>query len=185
MTVLVLFCCNAIGQRIDLRNDSLFVNHYFIRNTTDKATLDSLLGSKGKRRNNISNHVYPGTDQRMRSETYTYSSKGIIFSRNLDYDTAQLSIRIKLKKNLDNYVDQVNMPTQRFKGELFIDDNYMNDKNSIEQLQKLKKCRVTYNEHTFNTGRTVIVSGNVIYQQRRIGLLFDIQTNEITVIGIE
>jgi hypothetical protein len=185
VVMLTLLSLAAIGQRIDFRNDSLFVNNYFIHNSTGKLTLDSLLQSKGKVRDRLSNHVYPGTDKRMRSETYTYSSKGLIFRRNKDHDTAQLSISIKLRRNQNWVADQNIMPTETFKGELFIDENYMNDKKTMSQLQKLKSCTVTYTEHMFSSGRTVAIFGNIQCRQRPIRLIFDIQVNEMTCVFID
>jgi hypothetical protein len=171
--ILTQFSVGAIGQRIDFRNDSIFVDTYYVDGSTKKSTLDSLLKTKGKEKK-YKGKYKPGTRERMNCESYTYRSKGLIFSKQ-DADTAKLSISIKLHRNSNPVVDQSNMPTKTFKGKLFIGDNYMNDKRQVEQLQKLKNCVMTYNK---------VAMGDIVYQQRQIKVLFDFMTDEATCIFI-
>ena len=172
----------AMGQRVDFRNDSLFINTIFVNQTTSKSTLDSLLLDKGKLIKTIGKSM-PGTNQPPTWTKIIYKKKGLIFSKN-DYDTSNLLVAIKLYKNTNPDVDQNNMSTKAFNGELFIDINYMNDIKRIEQLQKLSNCLVTYKESTF-ASHTGIVSCNILYRTRAIRALFDFQTNDLTCIFID
>ena len=171
----------VIGQRIDFRNDSLFINNYFVNRSTSKTTLDSLLKAEGKEKKRTGKYK-PGTKEIMKWTSYTYNKKGLIFSTK-DYDTTHLFVFIMLYRNTNPLVDQNNMPTKTFKGELFIGNNYMNDKRRIDQLQKLDDCLVSFEESTFasHTGITIC---NIIYQKRSIRVHFDFQTNELTWISI-
>ncbi|OIR12797.1 hypothetical protein GALL_58640 [mine drainage metagenome] len=171
----------VMGQRIDFRNDSVFVNNYYVTGSTSISTFDSLLNARGKEKKKMAKYK-PGTKEMIKWTSYTYNKEGLIFNKN-DYDTTHLGVAIKLYRNTDPAVDQNNMATRTFKGELFIDENYMNDKRTIEQLQKLKNCSVTYKESTFSS-HTGIVICNIIYQKRPINVRFDFMTNQLTCIFI-
>lgn len=182
---LIIACClvslAAFAQRIDFRNDSLFINHYFVNNHTTKQTLDSLLQSKGKARSRTG-HRYPGTNKRERTETYTYSSKGLVFHKNKDYDTVALSIGIKMNSNLNWYVDQSMMPTKTFTGSFFIDDNYMNDKKTADQLKQLRNCTISDEPLAFHSKG--IIFRDIVYQKRPVSVVFDFLANTVTCIFI-
>jgi hypothetical protein len=91
-------------------------------------------------------------------------------------DTGDISIFIKLHKNSNPAVDYNNLPTKVFKRELFIGDNYMNDKRDVAELQQLKNLAIDYQQR--------LTMAQIIYQQRPIKLLFDIKTALATVIYI-
>lgn len=171
----------SFGQKIELRNDSLYINKSYVNGSTSKLTLDSLLKTKGIEQKK-KGKFKPGTREIMKLTSYTYKKEGLIFSKN-DYDTSKITLAIKLYQNSNSVVDQNNMPTKTFKGELFIDNNYMNDKRKIEQLQKLINCSVDYKEISFES-RSRIVLCKIVYQKRQIDVLFDFETNEATCIFI-
>jgi len=171
-----------MGQRVDFRNDSLFINNIFVNWMTSKSTLDSLLHDKGKLKKTTGKYI-PGTNQPAKWTKIIYNKKGLIFSKN-EYDTSSLLVAIKLYKNMNPEVDRNNMSTKTFNGDLFIDINYMNDKRRIDQLQKLTNCLVSYKESTF-ASHTGIVICNILYQKREIRALFDFQTNNLTCIFID
>ncbi|TAH13289.1 MAG: hypothetical protein EAZ12_01715 [Sphingobacteriia bacterium] len=173
-TILLLISAISIAQKIDFRNDSLFINSYYIDGFTKKLTLDSLLNKKGKEKRN-KGKVLPGVNEKAGSISYIYKSKGIIFYRK-DADTTKLGIGIKLQRNANPTVDQNNFPTSAFKGQFFIGNNYMNDKKTIEQLKQLKDCTFTFYQP---------VDGRIVYKKRNISTLFDFMENELTCIFIE
>ena len=78
------------------------------------------------------------------------------------------------------------MSTNPFKGELYIADNYMNDKRTIEQLQKLNNCTLQYQQShisAFGQPHTITIA-NLIYQESLVNILFDSDTNETTCVFI-
>lgn len=160
----------AVGQRIDFRNDSLFVNNYHVKWQTGKATLDSLLKTKGTERKRKGKHK-PGTTERMKLVSYTYKKSGLVFNKN-DYDTINLYVSIKLRKNSNADVDHNNLPVKPFKGELYIESNFMNDKQSIDDLQNLQNCSVSFTKATM-LSHTGIVYCKITCQNRPIRVLFD------------
>lgn len=169
------------GQKIEFKHDSLFINSLYVNGFTSKSTLDSLLNSKSKEEKKKGKH-FSDSSEIMNLTIYKYKKDGLIFSKN-DNDISKLSIALKLYKNSDPFVDQNNMPTNTFKGTLYIDDNFMNDKRHINQLQKLKNCTVTFKESSFNS-QTGIIGCNIKYLNRPISVLFDFKTNEMTCIFI-
>jgi hypothetical protein len=177
------FSLSVIGQRIDFRNDSLFINNLFVNGHTNKSTFDSLLGDKGKEKEMEGKHKPGAKETVIKWTKITYKDLGLIFTKN-DYDPATLAIGVKLHKNSNPDVDWNNMPTKIFKGELYIDNNYMNDKRTIGQLNKLENCTVNCQQSTF-AGRTGIVNCNIICLDKEIRALFDFQTNELTCIFID
>jgi len=170
------------GQRIDFRNDSLFINNYYVDRMTSKITLDSLMNDKGKLKKVAGKHR-PGSKETLKWTKIIYKEAGLIFSKP-DDDSSTLSVAIKLHKNTNPEVDRNNMPTNTFNGDLFIDINYMNDKRKISELQKLKNCSVSFKESPF-ASHTGIVSCTISYQKREIRALFDFQTNELTCLFID
>ena len=170
-----------IGQRIDFRNDSLFINSFFVNGRTSTSTLDSLLGAKGKEKS-ITGKERPGTQTAIKWMSITYSKLGLIFNTN-NYDPNALALAIKLHKNTKPDVDWNNMPTKIFNGELYIDGNYMNDKRTIDQLQKMQNCKISYRESSF-AGHTGITQCQIICLDTDIRALFDFQTNELTCVFI-
>jgi hypothetical protein len=173
LIILSQLSVKAIGQRIDFRNDSLFVDTYYVDGFTTKSTLDSLLKTNGSQ-SKAKGHYKPGTTEIMNWKIYTYRTKGLIFRKN-DADRTQLLLSVKLNRNSNAVVDQSNMPTRPFKGELFIAGNYLNDKTKVEQLQALKNCAMNYDNFAVAT---------IVCQQRQIMVLFDVITGEVTCIFI-
>ena len=157
----------AMCQRVDLRNDSLFINYHYVNGKTSKSTLDSLLNAKGKTR--FIRDRFPKDDKMLSNLTeITYDKEGLIFSK-YEHDSLYISISLKLHKNSDPGVDHNNMPTKPFKGELYIDSNYMNDKRTIEQLQDLNNISIKFQTSTF-LGRNSIIMAYLFYQKKASGL---------------
>jgi hypothetical protein len=165
-----------------LRNDSLFINNFFVNGYTNKSTLDSILVDKGKEKELAGKHKLGTKEAVINWTEVIYKKLGLIFTKN-DYNPISLGIAVKLHKNLNPAVDWNNMPTKTFKGELFIDNNYMNDKRTIDQLKKMENCTVSYQVSSF-AGHTGIISCNIICLDKDIRALFDFQTNELTCIFI-
>ncbi len=172
------------GQKIEYRNDSLFINGFYVNAFTSKLTLDSLLHDKGKIEKRLGK-PYSLTKERVKQTSYTYSKLGLIFGKT-DFDTTRLSIAIKLYRNSNPSVDQNNMRTNPFKGELYIADNYMNDKRTVEQLQKLNNCTLQYKQNhlSINGQPHTITFANLVYQESLVNILFDSDTNETTCVFI-
>jgi hypothetical protein len=172
------------GQKVEYRNDSLFINSFYVNTVTSKLTLDSLLNDKGKIDKSLGKYN-PLTKERMKQTRYMYKRLGLIFYKN-DYDSTRLLISLKLYRNSNEMVDQNNMPTKPFEGELFIAGNFMNDKRTIEQLQKLNNCKLEYKQsHSTVFGHPATTTiAYLIYQESLINILFDSDTNQTTCIFI-
>lgn len=169
----------ANGQKIEYRNDSLFVNNFFVDAQTTKTILDSLLNAKGKTKTSRDHDkLNPATGEKVLQTTYFYYEKGLFFRR-YDYDTTQLSVGIKLYRDTDKKEDKENELTEPFTGELFIADNFVNDKRTIQQLQLLKKCSVTTSYVSLGS-YSYLLGGDIIYQKSIIRISFDKKTNELT-----
>lgn len=180
--IITIFCLTfyflATGQKIEYRHDSLFVNNVYVDAQTDKAAIDSLLSTKGKIRTSKDNYkLNPETGKSVVLTTYYYYDLGLFFRR-YDYDTAKLSVGIKLYRDTDRKVDRQAELTETFKGELLIAGNYMNDKRTIVQLQQLKNCAVRVSQATVGSYSSII-GGDIIYEQNIIRLSFDIRTKEL------
>jgi hypothetical protein len=168
----------ATGQKVEYRHDSLFVNNLYVDAQTSKFTLDSILTKKGKIKTSKSSfRVHPLTGKKVVETTWFYSDLGLLF-RTYDYDTTKLSIGIKLHRDTDPKEDKQSELTEPFKGQLYIADNYINDKRTIEQLQQLKNCSVTVDKASLGSYSTVI-GGDIIYEQNIIRLSFDKKRNEL------
>ncbi len=172
----------AGAQKVEFRNDSLFINACYVDGATSKSTMDSLLGDKGKLKKVTGKHI-PGTTEVAKWTKVTYSKSGLIFTKS-DDDSSKLLLAIKLYKNRNPEVDQNNMPTKAFTGSFFIDSNYMNDKKRVEDLQGLSNCHVNCQESSF-AGRTGLIFCDILYQKRGIRALFDFQTNELSCVFID
>lgn len=180
--IITIFCLTfyflATGQKIEYRHDSLFVNNVYVDAQTDKAAIDSLLSTKGKIRTSKDKYkLNPETGKSVVLTTYYYYDLGLFFRR-YDYDTAKLSVGIKLYRDTDRKVDRQAELTETFKGELLIAGNYMNDKRTIVQLQQLKNCAVRVSQATVGSYSSII-GGDIIYEQNIIRLSFDIRTKEL------
>jgi hypothetical protein len=173
----------ANSQKTEYRHDSLFVNSIYVDAQTNKATLGSLLNSNGKTRTSKDNDkINPSTGKKVFRTTQFYYDLGLFF-RKYDYDTTKLSVGIKLYSELDSKEDRKNELTDTFKGQLYIADNYINEKRTIEQLKQLKNCRVTTS--TVSLGSySYLLGGDIIYEQNMIRLSFDKKTNELTSVFI-
>lgn len=171
----------AYSQKINFKNDSLFINDFYVDGYTNKTTLDRLLNSNGKQKKKTGKYK-PGTKQISNLVSYTYKKLGLIFTKN-DDEISTLSIAVKLYRNTTPSIDHSNMPTNTFGGELFIAENYMNDKRQIAQLEKLKNCTVTFKQWN-SSSQAVVISCDIIYQERPIRLLFDAASHKMTCIFI-
>jgi hypothetical protein len=181
--LLLLFSLSTNAQKVECRNDSIFVNSFYINGSTGKSTLDSILKSKGK----IKHHLGHDNTKAQKTTSYNYNNLGLIFSK-YDSDSTKLSIAIKLNRNSDPRVDMTNMATDRFKGDLFFANNYINEKKRINQLQELKDCKITYykmsNINVPNFPFAGIYSANIVNQKTSMHVLCDIATDEITTVSI-
>lgn len=169
----------AKGQKIEYRNDSLFINNFFVDASINKTTLDSLLKSKGKTKTSKdTDKINPATGRKVVRTTEFYYDLGLFF-RKYDNDTTQISVGIKLYRDTDPKKDKEKELTEPFKAELFIADNFINDKRTMEQLQTLKNCTVTRSYVSIGT-YTYPVGGDIVYKESIIRISFDKQTNELT-----
>jgi hypothetical protein len=183
--ILFLALCSltTFGQKVEYRNDSLYINGLFINAQTKNSTLDSVLNAKGRNKTSRSSFkINPATDKKVIEATRFYYDLGLFF-RTYDYDTTQLSIGIKLYRDTDKKEDKQSELTDTFKGQLYIADNYMNDKRSIEELEQLRNCRITISKASLGTYSTII-GGDIIYMENVIRLSFDKTTKELKAIYI-
>lgn len=181
--LLAAFSLVATAQKIEYRHDSLFVNSFYVDAQTSKSTIDSLLHSKGKSKTSKDNDkINPATGKKVVRTTDFYYDLGLFFRR-YDYDTTKLSVGIKLYRDTDTKEDKQSELTEPFKGELYIADNYINDKRTLEQLQQLKNCSVTTSTVSLGSYSSLI-GGDIIYLQNIIRLSFDRKTNELKTVFI-
>lgn len=172
----------AAGQNIVYRNDSLFVNNFYVNASTSKLDFDSLLAKAGKEKFS-KDKDNPPTGRKVKQTTYYYHDLGLFF-RKYAYDTTKLSIGIKLYPYYSNKEEANNgMPGRSFSGQLFIAENLINNKRQVSALQKMKGCTVTVSEVSYGSHKTII-GGELIYQQNIIRLAFDKQTRELTEVFI-
>jgi hypothetical protein len=172
----------AIAQKVEFRNDSLFINGFYLTGKTDKSTIDSILQSKGK----IKEQWGHDMTKKIFMTRYIYNKLGLIVRKEAS-DPTKLSIAIKLNRNENPVVDISNMDTKRFTGDLFIGDNYMNDKKTIEQLKMLTNCKVTFKGFASNVPGfpyAGVHSADIVYQKAPISLIIDFITKEVTCVFI-
>ena len=178
LLLLTLYFLSATGQKLAYLNDSLYVNNFYVEAQTSRSTLDSLLNSKSKIKTSKSSfRNNPATGKKVIETTAYYYDLGLFFRR-YDYDTTKLSIGIKLYRDTDPKEDKGNGLTKPFKGQLYIADNYINDKRTIEQLGQLKNCTVTVDYASVGSYSSNI-GGDIVYQQSVIRIVFDTKTNEL------
>ena len=178
-----LFYFITTGQRIEYRHDSLFINNYFVDAQVSKPTLDSILSSKGKLK--ISKDEFKinqVTGKKVICTTFFYYEKGLFF-RKYDNDASKLSVGIKLYHYTDKKQDRQSELNDIFKGQLYIAENFINDKVSIAQLKKLNNCSVTVSQLSFGSYSSII-GGDIIYELNVIRLSFDKKTNELKAVFI-
>ncbi len=118
----------------------------------------------------------------MKLVQYIYKSKGLKFLKN-NVDESQLSVAVKIYKHVNPDIDHQHMPGEVFKGQFYIDENYMNDKRGIDQLQQLKNCSVTYKMSNYSSNPVITIC-NIHYQKRPIIVRFD-SSNKMTIIFID
>ena len=180
---LIFISSICIGQKIEYRNDSLFVNNIYVNAQTNKEMLDNILDSKAKVKISKDDmRKNQATGKKVVRTTYFYYDLGLFF-RKYDYDTTKLSIGIKLYRDVDPKEDRQKELTETFNGQLIIADNLINDKRQITELQALKNCRVTVDQVVLGSYKAII-GGDIIYQQNIIRLSFDKRTNELTSVFI-
>jgi hypothetical protein len=176
--LLFFFSFVAVGQKIEYRHDSLFVNSFYVDAQTTKSAIDSLLNTKGKTKASKDNDkINPATGKRVVRTTDFYYDLGLFFRR-YDYDSTKLSVGLKLYRDTDAKEDRHSELTEPFKGELYIADNYINDKRTLEQLQRLKNCSITTSSVSLGS-YSFLIGGDIVYLQNIIRLSFDRKTNEL------
>ena len=96
-------------------------------------------------------------------------------------DLLQEGLKKKPAKSAASFVTigEPDIVTETFKGQLYIAENFINDKRQIEQLQNLNNCSVTVSKASLGSYSTII-GGDIIYQQNVIRISFDRQTKELT-----
>ncbi len=177
-TLLLSFYFVSVGQIIEYRHDSLFVNSFFVDAQTSKSVIDSLLNTKGKTKTSKDkDRINPATGKKLVLRTDFYYTLGLFFRR-YDYDTTKLSVGIKLYRDTDAKEDRQSELTKPFAGELYIADNYLNDKRTLDQLQQLKNCRVTTSTASLSSYSTLL-GGDIMCLKNIIRLSFDRQTSEL------
>lgn len=181
--VFIILYVAATGQKIEYRQDSLFINSYFVDIHTSKTTLDSLLGAKGRVKTSKDKLMpNPITHKPAILTTNFYSEIGLFFRR-YDYDSTKFSVGIKLYHDSDAKFDREEAWKGVFKGQLYIADNYINDKRTMAQLDGLENCRVTYEQLRMGS-YTSILGGDIIYGKNIIRLALDYHTTELNAIYI-
>lgn len=184
ITILLLFYSLVLtAQKIEYRHDSLFINNFYVNAQTSKSTIDNLLNVKGKTKTSRDNDkLNPATGKKVVRTTDFYYDLGLFFRR-YDYDTTKLSVGIKLYRDTDPKEDRQSELTEPFKGELYIADNYINDKRTLEELQQLKNCNVTTSSVSLGSYSSLI-GGDIMYLQNIIRLSFDRKTSELKAVFI-
>jgi hypothetical protein len=185
ITLLVIFaiCSDIYGQTIEYRNDSLFVNNYYANAQTSKSTLDSLLKSIGQTKKSKADYPKCYSDRKVVRTTYFYYDLGLFF-RKYDCDTSKLSVGIKLYNDSDRKYDKKNGElTNTFKGILLIGGDTINGLRDIQDLEKMKYCKVTISKVTAGS-YTRIIGGDIIYSKNFIRLSFDSKTDQLTYVYI-
>ena len=180
---LASFSLTTFAQKVEYRNDSLYINNLFVDAQTNASTLDSVLNAKGKTKKSKSsfkeNQI---TGKKVVQTTRFYYDLGLFF-RTYDNDSTQLSVGVKLYRDTDKREEKQSELTEPFKGQLFIADNFINDKRSIEELEKLKNCSVTVSKASLGSYSTII-GGDIIYKESVIRLSFDKTTKGLKALFI-
>jgi len=180
---LASFSLTTFAQKVEYRNDSLYINNLFVDAQTNASTLDSVLNAKGKTKKSKSsfkeNQI---TGKKVVQTTRFYYDLGLFF-RTYDNDSTQLSVGVKLYRDTDKREEKQSELTEPFKGQLFIADNFINDKRSIEELEKLKNCSVTVSKASLGSYSTII-GGDIIYKESVIRLSFDKTTKRLKALFI-
>ena len=177
---LTFICFNVFGQRIEYRNDSLFVNDFYINAQTTKTKLDSLFKSDSKSKKSKSD--IPKCDnpnKKVVRTTYFYYDLGLFF-RKYDCDTSKLSVGIKLYNDSDGKNDKKNSElTNTYLGQLIIAGNLINGKREIKELEQMNNCKVTVSKLNFGS-ISRIIGGDINYRKSFIRLSFDSKTSQLT-----
>ncbi len=188
MKIILLFILSILffesnGQKIVYRHDSLFVNNIYVDAQTKKHTIDSLLNSKGETKTSKDEDTKnPGTGKKVVLTTYFYNDLGLFF-RKYNYNKSALTFGIKLSDDTDPNKVKQNGLENIFKGDFFIDENFMNDKRKVSQLQNLKNCQVLF-RYLSTSARDYLVEGEIIYGTNTITILFDETSCELTTVFI-
>lgn len=173
----------AIGQTIDFRNDSLFVNNFLVDSRTSKSKIDSLLHSNGKTTSSgDKSRINPLTGKSVTQTTVFYDDIGVFF-RKSDYDSTAVIVGIKMSSETNIDRDNQSGLTEIFKGQLLIAENDMNDKKTVSQLQHLKNCEVMFRSLS-TSSREYLMEGEIVYGKGIITIVFDSDTNKVTSIII-
>ena len=175
----MIFICKVNAQNIHYRNDSLFINETYLNEETTKEELDILLKSKGKTKTSKSKY----TPEKTKETTWYYHDLGLFF-RKYENKPERLHIGIKLHEELDPKMDKSRSQLKsKFKGELYIGDDYMNDKRTLAQLKNLKSSTFTLSTMMFGSYNQVL-GGELIYEGQQIRISFDKETSKLTTLHI-
>jgi hypothetical protein len=164
----------AVGQKMEYRNDSLFVNGQFVDAQTPKEVLDRLLGVVGKTKiSKAEFRKHPITGKKVVQTTHFYSKLGLFF-RTYEDKPSQLSIGIKLYRDTDLQKDKESELKAVFKGQLYVAENFLNDKRTMEQLRSLKNCSIQEIQIF-----SMSLGAEFLYKENVIRLSLDSQTKEL------
>jgi ascorbate-specific PTS system EIIC-type component UlaA len=168
----------SIAQKVECRNDSIFINSFYINASTSKATIDNILKVTGKTKQQLG-HYKPMTKERMRVTSYTYNKLGMIF-RKYDYDSTKLSIVIKLSRNS-------NIATKLFMGDLYFANSHINEIKRLDQIQQLKDCKFKYYTQPVTVPGFPLAgayAATITYQNSSLYVLSDFFIDEIVSVTI-
>lgn len=180
----IIFCTLYIfsaAQKIEYRNDSLFVNGIYVDARTSKADLDKILNEDGKIRRSVSHLItHPVTGKKAKEKTVYYFQQGLLF-RWYDFDSSKLSVAVKLQFYDNSKLEVTNgILGKLFKGDLMIGDSYWNKKNGFENLNNASLDTVSTNSAL---KQRTWFEKNLFYKQNVIRLSFS-STKQLTTIFI-
>jgi hypothetical protein len=168
----------AVGQKMEYRNDSLFVNGQFVDAQTPKEVLDRLLGVVGKTKTSKEEfRKHPNTGKKGIRTTHFYYKLGLFF-RTYEDEPSQLSVGIKLYRDTDLERDQESELKAVFKGQLYVAENFLNDQRTMEQLRSLKNCSMQEIQLYLGTF-SMSLGAELLYKESVIRLSLDSQTKEL------
>lgn len=182
---LTLLSVMAIGQKVEYRNDSLFIDNVYVDAQTPKDTLDKILNETGKiRKFKKAFQKHPLSEKKVKRTTIYYLDLGLSFTQ-YKYDKTKLSVVIRLHPYSNSKLEANAATGKLYSGQLFIGENYINNKRHLADLQGLENCKVTVKKAFFGVRNDErIIEGNIIYQQNIIKLSFDPSTEQLTSVSI-
>lgn len=180
---MVLEFLSVVGQKIEYRNDSLFINNLFVDASIEKDVLDSLIGSSGKvKRSKDKFRRIKETGKKEKVKTVYYQDKGLFF-RTFEHDSTKLMVRIKFTHDSDRKKNKKSELKRIFTGKLFIAGNHINDNLEVSQLKDLENCRLEMLYVSFGS-KSERLGGELICMRNMIKLSFDDNTDYLTTLSI-